>query len=66
MIGACALVWLGNAIGGLGVALLFSASGGLPDGVGEAAIELADGKLAKSPAAVFCSAILANIWSLSQ
>lgn len=61
MLGAWALVWLGNLIGAVTIALLFVASGGFGDGVGEAAIALADGKLAKGPAEVFCSAILANL-----
>ena len=61
MFGAWAMVWFGNLIGAVTIALLFAASGGLGDGVGEAATALADGKLAKAPAAIFCSAILANI-----
>lgn len=61
MFGAWTLVWVGNLIGALIIALLFAGSGGLGDGVGEAAITLADDKLAKSPAAIFCSAILANM-----
>ena len=61
MLGAWAMVWVGNLIGAVTIALLFAASGGLGDGVGEAAIALADGKLAKAPAAIFCSAILANM-----
>lgn len=61
MLGAWAMVWFGNLIGAVAIALLFAASGGLGDGVGEAAIALATGKLTKAPAAIFCSAILANI-----
>ncbi len=61
MFGAWAVVWLGNLIGAIAIAVLFAASGGFGDGVGEAAVELADGKLAKGPAEVFCSAILANL-----
>jgi formate/nitrite transporter len=58
---AWTIVWLGNLVGAVAIALLFAASGGLGDGVGEAAIALAEGKLAKSPGAVFSSAILANM-----
>ena len=43
------------------IALLFAAAGGFGDGVGDAAIALADGKLAKSPVEIFCSGILANM-----
>lgn len=58
---AWAVVWLGNLAGSLVVVLLFGASGGFSDGVGDAAVALAEGKLAKSPVAVFCSGILANM-----
>jgi formate/nitrite transporter len=61
MLGAWALVWIGNLIGAITIAGLFAASGGIDDGVGAAAIALADGKLAKAPGAIFCSAILANM-----
>lgn len=61
MAAAWSVVWLGNLVGAVAIALLFAASGGLGDGVGDAAIALADDKLAKSPGAVFCSAILANM-----
>lgn len=61
MIRAWTLVWLGNLAGSLAIALLFAASGGLEGGVGEAARSVVDEKLAKSPQAVFCSAILANM-----
>ncbi len=59
--GAWATVWVGNLIGSVAIALLFSAAGGLSDGVGEAAASVSDGKLAKTPVAVFCSGILANM-----
>lgn len=61
MIQAWIVVWLGNLVGSLAVALLFSASGGLEGGVGDAARSLMADKLAKTPQAVFCSAILANM-----
>lgn len=61
MVGAWLLVWTGNLIGSLLVALLVYASGSLDAGVAEAAITLADSKLDKSPQAVFASAILANM-----
>ena len=61
MLGAWTTVWLGNLLGALIVAFLFAAAGGLDDGVGDAAIALAVGKLAKSPGAVFASGILANM-----
>ncbi|WP_448663906.1 formate/nitrite transporter family protein [Sphingomonas sp. CJ20] len=61
MVAAWTVVWLGNLLGAVAIAALFSASGGLGHGVGDAAIALADGKLAKAPAAVFCSGILANM-----
>ncbi|MBS7813792.1 formate/nitrite transporter family protein [Roseococcus pinisoli] len=61
MIQAWIVVWLGNLVGSLAVALLFSASGGLEGNVGDAARSLVADKLAKTPQAVFSSAILANI-----
>jgi len=61
MIQAWMVVWLGNLVGSLAVALLFFASGGLEGGVGEAARSLVADKLAKTPQAIFCSAILANM-----
>jgi len=61
MVRAWAVVWLGNLAGSLAVAFLFAASGGLEGGVGEAAGRLAAEKLAKTPPAVFCSAVLANM-----
>ena len=61
MAAAWAVVWLGNLMGGVAVALLFAGSGGLGDGVGDAAIALVDGKLTKSPAEILCSGILANL-----
>lgn len=61
LVSAWAIVWLGNLIGAVAIACLFAASGGLNDGVGEAAIALADGKLAKAPGTVFFSGILANM-----
>jgi len=61
MIRAWTIVWLCNLVGSLAVALLFAASGGLDGGVGEAATTLVGLKLAKSPGAVFCSGILANV-----
>lgn len=61
MLGAWAVVWTGNLIGSLAVALLFQASGGLDGGVADAAVALADSKLEKTPQAVFASAILANV-----
>ena len=61
MIQAWSVAWLGNLVGSLAIALLFAASGGLEGGVGEAAASMVGTKLAKSPQAVFCSAILANM-----
>ena len=61
MVGAWATVWLGNLLGALAVAFLFAAAGGFGEGVGDAAIALADDKLAKSPGTVFASGILANM-----
>ncbi|MDM7954818.1 MAG: formate/nitrite transporter family protein [Blastomonas sp.] len=61
MLGAWAMVWTGNFIGSLLAALLFWGAGGLVDGVADAAISLADGKLDKTPIATFCSGILANV-----
>lgn len=61
MLGAWAVVWTGNLIGSLVLALLFQASGGLDGGVADAAVALADSKLEKTPQAVFASAILANV-----
>jgi formate/nitrite transporter len=61
MLGAWGIVWLGNLVGSLAIALLFAASGGLEGVVGEAAATALDIKLAKSAPAIFCSAILANI-----
>jgi len=61
MVGAWSIVWVGNLIGSLAIALLFAESGGLADGVDKAAIAVAEGKLAKSPQEIFCSAILANM-----
>ncbi|TCH98304.1 formate/nitrite transporter family protein [Roseococcus sp. SYP-B2431] len=58
---AWAVVWLGNLVGSLAVAWLFAASGGLDGGVGEAGRSLVAEKLAKTPQAIFCSAILANM-----
>lgn len=60
MIAAWTVVWVGNLAGSVAVALLFSASGGLEGGVGEAAQSVVGDKLGKSPGAVFCSGILAN------
>lgn len=61
MLGAWTMVWVGNLIGSLMLALLFWAAGGLTDGVGEAAIDLVESKLEKSALATFCSGILANV-----
>lgn len=61
MLGAWAMVWTANLFGSLLLAILFWAAGGLSDGVGDAAIALADTKLDKTPLATFCSAVLANI-----
>ncbi|MEC3948143.1 formate/nitrite transporter family protein [Sphingobium sp. HWE2-09] len=61
MAGAWAVVWTGNLIGSVAIALLFHAAGGLSDGVGEAARALGDAKLGKSALATFSSAILANM-----
>jgi formate/nitrite transporter len=61
MIRAWIVVWIGNLIGSIVIALFFVAGGGLQDGVGEAAASMVESKLAKSPLAVFCSAILANM-----
>ncbi|MGK2909034.1 MAG: formate/nitrite transporter family protein [Sphingobium sp.] len=61
MVGAWAIVWIGNLIGSVAVALLFHAAGGLTNGVGEAARALGEAKLGKSAVAIFCSAILANM-----
>lgn len=61
MVQAWVIVWLGNLVGSLAIALLFAASGGLDGTVGEAAAKAVEAKLAKSPLAIFCSAILANI-----
>lgn len=61
MAGAWAVVWIGNLLGSVAVALLFYAAGGLSDGVGEAASILGESKLSKSAFAIFCSAILANM-----
>ena len=55
------VVWLGNLAGSIVVALMFAASGGLEGGVGDAARSVAADKLDKSPQAVFCSGILANV-----
>lgn len=54
------IVWVGNLVGSVGVALMFAASGGLEGGVGDAAQRVVGDKLAKSPLAVLCSGILAN------
>ena len=61
MAGAWAVVWVGNLIGGIAIAALFHAAGGLSDGVGDAASALSEAKLSKSPIAIFCSGILANM-----
>ncbi len=61
MLGAWSMVWSGNLIGSVMLAVVFWAAGGLSDGVGDAAIALADAKLAKSPLATFCSGVLANV-----
>lgn len=61
MLGAWTTVWLGNLVGSVAIALVFAASGSLSDGVADAAVALGEGKLAKGPGAVFCSAILANM-----
>ncbi|MFC3125958.1 formate/nitrite transporter family protein [Pseudoroseomonas globiformis] len=61
MIRAWTIVWIGNLAGSVAVALFFVAGGGLEEGVGEAAASMVESKLAKSPLAVFCSAILANM-----
>lgn len=54
MLGAWTMVWAGNLIGSVMLAVVFWAAGGLSDGVGDAAIALVDAKLAKSPLATFC------------
>jgi len=61
MVGAWSMVWSGNLIGSVMLAVVFWAAGGLSDGVGDAAIALADAKLGKSPLATFCSGVLANV-----
>jgi formate/nitrite transporter len=61
MVAAWGLVWLGNLVGSVGIALLFAAAGGLDGGVGTAAIALVGDKLGKPPHAVFSSGILANL-----
>lgn len=61
MLAAWGIVWLGNLVGSLAIALLFAASGELEGAVGEAAAKALDVKLAKTAPAIFCSAILANI-----
>lgn len=72
LLGAWSLVWLGNLIGSVSVALLFSAAGGFADGVGDAAIAVEEAKIAKAAGATFSSAILANmlvclaVWMASE
>ncbi|WP_017671167.1 formate/nitrite transporter family protein [Blastomonas sp. AAP53] len=61
MIGAWTMVWIGNLVGSVMLALLFWAAGGLSAGVGDAAAALADTKLDKTPLATFCSGVLANV-----
>lgn len=61
MLTAWAVVWTGNLIGSVALALLFWAADGLSDGVADAAISLAQTKLDKSPLATFCSGVLANV-----
>jgi formate/nitrite transporter len=61
MLGAWGVVWLGNLAGSLAIAGLFAASGGLGDGVDDAARALVAGKLAKTPLELVASAVLANM-----
>ncbi len=61
MVAAWAVVWVGNLIGSVAIVLLFAGAGGLGDGVGAAAMSVAEGKLTKPPAAIFASGILANM-----
>lgn len=61
MLTAWAVVWTGNLIGSVALALLFWAADGLSEGVADAAISLAQTKLDKSPLATFCSGVLANV-----
>lgn len=59
-----ALVWLGNLVGSLLAAWLFRAAGGLEglDGsIGDAAVRVAENKLAKGTGAIVASGILANM-----
>jgi len=55
------VVWIGNLIGSVMIAVLFAATGGMADGVGEAAIAVSESKLSKAPSEIFCSAIMANV-----
>lgn len=61
MLGAWGTVWLGNLLGSVTVAILFSASGSLDAEIGSAVVLLAQDKLAKAPQAIFFSGILANM-----
>jgi formate/nitrite transporter len=62
--GAWTVVWLGNLVGSLVVALLFRWAGGLEgldSAVGEAAVRIAEGKLAKGTGTTIASGVLANV-----
>lgn len=64
MLGAWAIVWIGNLIGSAIVAALFVAAGGgagVDGGVAEAAIKTAATKVDKATGALIASAILANM-----
>lgn len=61
MLGAWAMVWIGNLIGSVLAALLFWGAGGLTDGVADAAVSLTQSKLDKTALVTFCSGILANV-----
>jgi formate/nitrite transporter len=59
-----AVVWIGNLIGSIGLALLFFAAGGgegLDGGIATAAVDVARSKVGKEAVALLASGVLANL-----